>query len=59
MAEGHEMRGVAKSLGISVHTCRGYVKTIVSKLGSHSQSEAVAVAGLRGILSEKPDVEVL
>jgi DNA-binding NarL/FixJ family response regulator/DNA-binding SARP family transcriptional activator len=58
MAEGHEMRGVAKSLGISVHTCRGYVKTIFSKLDSHSQSEAVAVAGLRGILSEKPDVEV-
>jgi DNA-binding NarL/FixJ family response regulator/DNA-binding SARP family transcriptional activator len=58
MAEGHEVRGVAKSLGISVHTCRGYVKTIFSKLGSHSQSEAVAVAELRGILNEKLDAAV-
>jgi DNA-binding NarL/FixJ family response regulator len=58
MAERHETRGVAKSLGISVHTSRGYVKTISSKLGSHSQSEAVAGAGLPGILSEKPDAEV-
>ncbi|MDQ5840710.1 MAG: LuxR C-terminal-related transcriptional regulator [Chloroflexota bacterium] len=57
MAEGHEMRVVANTLGISIHTCRGYVKTIFSKLGSHSQSEAMAEAELRGILSVKSDVQ--
>jgi DNA-binding CsgD family transcriptional regulator len=56
MSEGHEMRVVAKSLGISIHTCRGYVKTIFSKLGSHSQREAMAEAELRGILNAKSDV---
>ncbi|WP_427007532.1 response regulator [Pseudarthrobacter sp. H2] len=57
MAEGQEIRGVANSLGISIHTCRGYVKTIFSKLGSHSQSEAMAEAELRGILSVKSHVQ--
>lgn len=57
MSEGHEVRVVATSLGISIHTCRGYVKTIFSKLGSHSQSEAMAEAEVRGILREKSDVQ--
>lgn len=47
MAEGHEMRAVAQSLGISIHTCRGHVKTIFSKLGAHSRSEARAGEELR------------
>ncbi|MFF2243490.1 response regulator [Arthrobacter sp. NPDC058130] len=57
MSEGHEVRVVATNLGISIHTCRGYVKTIFSKLGSHSQSEAMAEAEVRGILREKSDVQ--
>jgi DNA-binding CsgD family transcriptional regulator len=57
MSEGHEVRVVANRLGISVHTCRGYVKTIFSKLGSHSQSEAMAEAEVRGILRVKSDVQ--
>jgi DNA-binding NarL/FixJ family response regulator/DNA-binding SARP family transcriptional activator len=47
MAEGHEMRAVAQSLGISIHTCRGYVKTIFSKLGAHSRSVERAEKELR------------
>jgi DNA-binding NarL/FixJ family response regulator/DNA-binding SARP family transcriptional activator len=57
MSEGHEVRAIANSLGISIHTCRGYVKTIFSKLGSHSQSEAMAEAEVRGILRVKSDVQ--
>ena len=46
-------RAIARRLGISVHTCRGYVKAVLGKLGAHSQLEAVAVATRRGLL--RPD----
>ncbi len=59
MADGRELRVIANSLGISVHTCRGYVKTIFSKLGSHSQREAMAEAELRGILRVERDVQAV
>ncbi len=59
MADGRELRVIADSLGISVHTCRGYVKTIFSKLGSHSQREAMAEAELRGILRVERDVQAV
>ncbi|MFF2029245.1 BTAD domain-containing putative transcriptional regulator [Arthrobacter sp. NPDC058192] len=57
MSEGHEVGMVADNLGISVNTCRDYVKTIFSKLGSHSNSEAMAKADVRGILRAKSDVQ--
>jgi DNA-binding NarL/FixJ family response regulator/DNA-binding SARP family transcriptional activator len=57
MAEGHEIRTVAHSLGISTHTCRGHVKTIFSKLGAYSRSVALAEAELRGIVSAKSNVQ--
>ncbi|MEV5050162.1 response regulator [Arthrobacter sp. LAR12-1-1.1] len=57
MSEGHEVRMVANSLGISIRACRGHVKTIFSKLGSHTQSEAMAEAEVRGILRVKSDVQ--
>lgn len=41
---------VAQELGISVHTCRGYVKTILSKLEAHSILEAVLEGQRRGLL---------
>lgn len=44
MATGHDVRTNAKTLGISTHTCRGYVKSILSKLNAHSQLEAVVIA---------------
>ena len=41
---------VAQELGISVHTCRGYVKTILDKLDIHSILEAVLEGQRRGLL---------
>ena len=44
MAAGYDVRTNSRKLGISQHTCRGYVKSILAKLGAHSQLEAVATA---------------
>ena len=44
MAAGNDVRTNSRRLGISPHTCRGYVKSILAKLGAHSQLEAVATA---------------
>jgi DNA-binding NarL/FixJ family response regulator len=50
LATGMSLRGIAEDLGISLHTCRGYVKTRMVKLGAHSQLEAVLLAGQRSLL---------
>jgi DNA-binding NarL/FixJ family response regulator len=50
LATGMSLRGIAEDLGISLHTCRGYVKTLMVKLGAHSQLEAVLLAGQRSLL---------
>jgi DNA-binding NarL/FixJ family response regulator len=50
MGSGLDPRAIARRLGISVHTCRGYVKAVLAKLDAHSQLEAVAVATRRGLL---------
>jgi DNA-binding NarL/FixJ family response regulator len=44
MALGKDARSVAGQLGISVATCRGYIKSLLVKLDAHSQLEAVANA---------------
>ena len=41
---GVDTRGIARELGISLNTCRGYVKSLLAKLNAHSQLEAVAIA---------------
>lgn len=50
LATGLETRLIAREMGISVHTCRGHVKSILAKLDAHSQLEAVAKAMRDGIL---------
>ncbi|MBE0009116.1 DNA-binding response regulator [Arthrobacter sp. AET 35A] len=55
MAAGKDVRTNARALNISENTCRGYVKSILSKLGAHSQLEAVAVAGKLGLLLNRHD----
>ncbi|MGJ9403764.1 response regulator [Arthrobacter sp. KK5.5] len=50
MAGGGDVRTNAARLGISTHTCRGYIKAIHSKLGVHSQLEAVVTASRMGLL---------
>jgi DNA-binding NarL/FixJ family response regulator len=54
MAEGRDPTTIARSLGISVLTCRGYIKSVLIKLDAHSQLEAVMVA-LRRKLIQLPD----
>ena len=49
LAMGLDARAIAQRLGISLNTCRGYVKTMLRKLGAHSQLEAVAIASRQGL----------
>ncbi|WP_309647114.1 response regulator transcription factor [Nocardioides sp.] len=51
LALGHDVRRIAGELHISVHTCRGYVKSLLAKLGAHSQLEAVVIANTHGLVS--------
>jgi DNA-binding NarL/FixJ family response regulator len=50
MAEGMDARRAAQRLGISIHTFRGHVRHVLSKLDAHSQLEAVAIAKREGLL---------
>ncbi len=50
MAQGMDVRSVARELGVSIHTSRGHVKSILAKLGVHSQLEAVVRASREGLL---------
>ena len=50
MNQGFDVLANARTLGISAHTCRGYVKSILSKLGAHSQLEAVATTNRLGLV---------
>lgn len=54
LAAGLDVVGVSRRLGISQHTCRGYVKSVLSKLGCHSQLQAVVVATRLGLLDLLP-----
>lgn len=51
LAAGIDATNIARQLGITVHTCRSYVRNVLSKLGAHSQLEAVAVAHQAGLLA--------
>ncbi|WP_460846411.1 response regulator transcription factor [Nocardioides ultimimeridianus] len=50
LAAGLDASVIAHELGISVNTCRGYVKSILAKLGAHSQLEAVVLAMRSGLV---------
>ena len=50
MADGRDVTTIAHALQISSHTCRGHVKSVLSKLGAHSQLEAVIVAVRIGLI---------
>jgi DNA-binding NarL/FixJ family response regulator len=53
MADGRDVTSIAHELHISSHTCRGHVKSVLSKLGAHSQLEAVIVAVRSGLIQIK------
>ncbi|MCC7365508.1 MAG: response regulator transcription factor [Dehalococcoidia bacterium] len=50
LAAGLPNKGIALQLGISEHTAKFHVGTILSKLGAASRTEAVMVAARRGLL---------
>jgi len=54
LAEGLDTRGIARTLNISVNTCRGYIKSLLARLGAHSQLQAVAIATGHGLVRPRP-----
>jgi DNA-binding NarL/FixJ family response regulator len=50
LGRGMQVKGIARVLGISLETCRGYVKSLHAKLGVRSQLEAVVKAQQLGLL---------
>ena len=50
MADGRDVTSIAHELRISSHTCRGHIKGVLSKLGAHSQLEAVITAVRIGLV---------
>jgi DNA-binding NarL/FixJ family response regulator len=50
LGDGLSVHAMASRLQVSVHTCRGSVKSILGKLGAHSQLEAVVKASRQGLL---------
>lgn len=54
LAIGLDVRSISDHLGISLNTCRGYVKGLLSKLHAHSQLEAVVIARRDGLLDAEP-----
>jgi DNA-binding NarL/FixJ family response regulator len=51
LGQGREPARIAAELSLSLHTVRGHVKTLMAKLGAHSQLEAVVAAHRRGLIS--------
>jgi DNA-binding NarL/FixJ family response regulator len=50
LAGGSDAQSISKKLGISVNTCRGYLKNLLVKLDAHSQLEAVVIATKHGLV---------
>ena len=50
LGEGLDAAAIAKRLGITINTCRGHVKNLLTKFGAHSQLEAVVEAVHQGLL---------
>lgn len=53
LAQGQCPKTIAERLVLSRHTVRGHVKSVLAKLGAHSQLEAVVTATRRGILPDR------
>ena len=55
LAQGMQVKAIARVLGIMQETCRGYVKSLHVKLGARSQLEAVVRAQRLGLLGPPGD----
>jgi DNA-binding NarL/FixJ family response regulator len=51
LGRGMQIKTIARVLGITLETCRGYVKSLHAKLGARSQLEAVVKAQQLGLLT--------
>lgn len=51
LGQGMQVKSIARVLGITSETCRGYVKSLHVKLGARSQLEAVVKAQQLGLLT--------
>ena len=51
VADGLPNKAIARSLGISEHTAKFHVGSLLGKLGASSRTEAVTIATRRGLLS--------
>lgn len=49
LSKGLSTGAIAAELGMSVHTCRGHLRTLMTKLGARSQLEVVAYVGEHGL----------
>jgi DNA-binding NarL/FixJ family response regulator len=52
LADGVPVKQIAPQLGVTVHTCRGHVRSILHKLDAHSQLAAVVTAARLGLLDD-------
>jgi DNA-binding NarL/FixJ family response regulator len=50
VAEGLPNKAIARQLGISEHTAKFHVGSLLGKLGAASRTEAVTIATRRGLL---------
>jgi PAS domain S-box-containing protein len=50
LADGQDAMEIARLLELSVYSVRGHIKSLMRKLGVHSQLQAVVVAARRGIV---------
>lgn len=54
MREGFDAKMIAAHLQLSVHTARSHIKSLMRKLGAHSQLEAIAIANRLRVKSLRP-----
>jgi DNA-binding NarL/FixJ family response regulator len=50
LAHGASNKSIARELGISVHTAKFHVASVLAKLGAHNRSDAVAIGIRRGLV---------
>jgi DNA-binding NarL/FixJ family response regulator len=55
LAAGHDLGVISRELTISINTCRGHVKSLLAKLGAHSQLQAVVIAMRAGLIGADED----
>jgi DNA-binding NarL/FixJ family response regulator len=53
LSDGLDVRKIGRELHLSPHTCRGHVRSVLTKLGARSQLEAVAIGHRYGLIGEK------